>query len=52
VLVVITADTHVPGRAGDLPPALWYAIEGAGVTLHRLPPQGLSGAAVHPSQPT
>jgi putative phosphoesterase len=32
--LVITADTHVPKRARDLPPALWAAIEAADVVVH------------------
>jgi len=32
--LVITADTHVPKRARDLPPALWSDIEAADVVLH------------------
>lgn len=32
--VVITADTHVPGRARDLPEALWSAIDAADVVIH------------------
>jgi len=32
--MVITADTHVPTRARDLPPELWYAIDGADVVVH------------------
>ena len=32
--LVITADTHVPKRAKDLPPALWSAIERADVVIH------------------
>jgi putative phosphoesterase len=34
VLVVITADTHVPKRARDLPAPLWYAIDAADVVVH------------------
>jgi putative phosphoesterase len=32
--LVITADTHVPKRAKDLPAALWSAIERADVVIH------------------
>jgi uncharacterized protein len=32
--LVLTADTHIPTRARDLPPALWAAIEAADVTIH------------------
>ncbi len=32
--LVLTADTHLPKRAKDLPPALWAAIERADVTIH------------------
>ncbi|MFE9201738.1 metallophosphoesterase family protein [Micromonospora sp. NPDC007230] len=32
--LVVTADTHVPKRARDLPPALWAAIDAADVVLH------------------
>jgi uncharacterized protein len=32
--LVITADTHVPKRARDLPAALWSAVEEADVVLH------------------
>ena len=32
--LVLTADTHLPKRARDLPPALWAAIEAADVTIH------------------
>ncbi|MEU4568742.1 YfcE family phosphodiesterase [Micromonospora sp. NPDC023956] len=32
--VVITADTHVPKRARDLPEPLWAAIDAADVVLH------------------
>jgi putative phosphoesterase len=34
VRLVLTADTHLPKRAKDLPPALWAAIEAADVTIH------------------
>ena len=34
VRLVITADTHVPKRARDLPAALWRAIEEADVVVH------------------
>jgi uncharacterized protein len=34
VRLVLTADTHVPKRARDLPPELWAAIEAADVTIH------------------
>jgi putative phosphoesterase len=30
----MTADTHVPRRARDLPPALWTAIEAADLVVH------------------
>ncbi len=32
--LVIMADTHVPKRARDLPPALWTAIDAADVVIH------------------
>lgn len=32
--VVMTADTHVPRRAKDLPAALWQAIDAADVVVH------------------
>ena len=32
--LLLTADTHVPKRARDLPPALWAAIEAADVVVH------------------
>jgi uncharacterized protein len=32
--VVLTADTHVPKRARDLPASLWQAIEAADVVVH------------------
>jgi putative phosphoesterase len=32
--LVITADTHVPRRARDLPPVLWGAIDAADVVIH------------------
>jgi len=32
--VVLTADTHVPVRAADLPAQLWSAIEAADVVIH------------------
>ncbi len=32
--VVLTADTHVPKRARDLPPPLWAAIDAADVVVH------------------
>jgi hypothetical protein len=32
--VVLTADTHVPKRARDLPPTLWAAIDTADVVVH------------------
>lgn len=32
--LLITADTHLPKRARDLPPALWAEIEGADVVVH------------------
>jgi uncharacterized protein len=34
VRLVLTADTHVPRRARDLPGALWAAIEAADVVVH------------------
>ena len=34
VSLVVTADTHVPKRSRDLPPALWAAIEAADVVVH------------------
>lgn len=34
VFLVITADTHVPRRARDLPPQLWQAIDAADVVIH------------------
>lgn len=34
VRVVATADTHVPGRARDLPAALWDAIDAADLVVH------------------
>jgi putative phosphoesterase len=34
VRAVVLADTHVPRRARDLPPALWAAIEAADVVIH------------------
>ncbi len=32
--LVLTADTHLPGRARDLPAALWREIEAADVVIH------------------
>jgi uncharacterized protein len=32
--LVITADTHVPGRARDLPSELWQAVDRADVVVH------------------
>lgn len=32
--VVLTADTHLPKRARDLPPQLWAAIDAADVVVH------------------
>jgi uncharacterized protein len=32
--LVITADTHVPGRARDLPDPLWRAVDGADLVVH------------------
>lgn len=32
--LVLTADTHVPRRARDLPPRLWAAIDAADVVIH------------------
>jgi putative phosphoesterase len=32
--MVLLADTHVPKRARDLPPALWAAIETADLVIH------------------
>ena len=34
MLVVITADTHVPKRARDLPVPLWVAVDAADVVIH------------------
>ena len=34
VSLVLTADTHVPRRARDLPPGLWAAIGAADVVVH------------------
>ena len=34
VSLVVTADTHVPRRSRDLPPALWAAIEAADLVVH------------------
>ena len=34
VRAVVLADTHVPRRARDLPPALWSAIDAADVVIH------------------
>jgi putative phosphoesterase len=34
VRLVITADTHVPRRARDLPEALWAAVDEADVVVH------------------
>jgi uncharacterized protein len=34
VRVVLTSDTHIPGRARDLPAPLWSAIEAADVVVH------------------
>lgn len=34
MLLVITADTHLPKRARDLPAALWAAIDVADVVVH------------------
>ena len=34
VALVLTADTHVPRRARDLPPTLWSAIDAADVVVH------------------
>jgi uncharacterized protein len=34
VSLVLTADTHVPKRARDLPSGLWAAIEAADVVVH------------------
>lgn len=34
VSLVLTADTHLPKRARDLPRALWTAIEAADVVVH------------------
>jgi putative phosphoesterase len=34
VRAVVLADTHVPRRARDLPPALWAAIDAADVVVH------------------
>ena len=32
--LVLTADTHVPARAGDLPEPLWRAIDAADLVIH------------------
>jgi uncharacterized protein len=32
--LVVTADTHIPRRARDLPPALWAAVDAADVVVH------------------
>jgi putative phosphoesterase len=32
--VVVTSDTHIPGRARDLPEPLWSAIDAADVVIH------------------
>jgi putative phosphoesterase len=32
--LVLTADTHLPKRARDLPPQLWSAIDAADVVIH------------------
>lgn len=32
--LVVTADTHVPRRARDLPPELWKAVDAADVVVH------------------
>jgi uncharacterized protein len=34
VRLVLTADTHLPKRARDLPDQLWQAIDGADVVVH------------------
>ncbi len=34
VSLVVTADTHLPRRARDLPPALWAAIDAADLVVH------------------
>jgi len=34
VHLVLLADTHVPRRARDLPPAVWSAVEAADVVVH------------------
>ena len=34
VSLVLTADTHVPKRARDLPAALWSAVDAADVVVH------------------
>ena len=34
VRIVATADTHLPGRARDLPSALWDAIDDADLVIH------------------
>jgi hypothetical protein len=34
VRAVVLADTHLPRRARDLPPALWAAIDAADVVIH------------------
>jgi hypothetical protein len=32
--LVLMSDTHLPGRAGDLPPQLWAAVDAADVVVH------------------
>jgi uncharacterized protein len=32
--LLLLADTHIPGRARDLPPAVWDAVDGADVVVH------------------
>ncbi len=34
VSLVVTADTHLPRRARDLPPGLWAAIDAADLVVH------------------
>jgi uncharacterized protein len=34
VFVVITADTHLPTRAHNVPEPLWYAVDNADVVIH------------------
>jgi putative phosphoesterase len=34
VRLLLVSDTHVPGRARDLPPAVWAAVDDADVVVH------------------